>query len=337
MDTYRYALVRVKGFSQGYSYISDDPALTEGSYVLVPFGDSNQEQAGVVLHICECTADNAPFPVERTKHIIRRISRREYAAAADFPFRKSKEQADLEERLHMEWYLDHHEAYEYEYCHLYEWACRHQENASPQMIRLVIRCYELCAARHMPEACLNLGTFYYNGIFVEQDYKKAAALYQIAADHGLGEGIRNLGYCYYYGRHQAADYEKAWSYFSKGALLFGDANCMYKLGDMYRLGQGVKRSGDFAWKMYNRARKEAEENDQYQFCLGDIYSRIGLCLLQGIGIPQDVEAAHRFLQTALDALYARRKTDPCVGGPIARTRKQIRLAESILDRDILRR
>ncbi len=337
METYTYALVRVKGVQQGYSYISDDKTLMEGSYVLVPFGDKNQEQAGIVLHICECTAEDAPFPVERTKHIIRRLSRQEYAAAGEFPFSRSKEKADLEEMHKMEWYLDHHEGFEYDYRHIFEWACQHHEAPSPQMIRLVIRCYELCAKQNMPEACLNLGTFYYNGIFVEQDYQKAAALYKIAADNGICEGIRNLGYCYYYGRHQAADYEKALSYFSEGALLFGDANCMYKLGDMYRFGKGVKRSAQYAWMMYGRAMDAAAKDDAYSFCRADIYFRLGLCYLQGIGVGQDVETAHRFLQAALDGLYERRKTDPFAGGLIAKTRKQLRLAESILDRDILRK
>nr|AGS53406.1 hypothetical protein [uncultured bacterium contig00025] len=45
----------------------------------------------------------------------------------------------------------------------------------------------------------------------------------------------NLGYCYYYGRDMEINYEKAYDCFSRSAFL-GNANAMYKLGDMFFYG-----------------------------------------------------------------------------------------------------
>lgn len=338
METYTYALVRIKGFATGYNYISEDRNLKTGSYVLVPFGAGNEECAGEVLDVHDCTAEEAPFPVERTKHIIRKLSRQEYAAVSETACgnRWGESSDEKAERREMEQYLDNTENYDYEY--LFEWACEHHDlKASPAMIQLVIRCYELCAEQRMPAACLNLGTFYYNGVFVPQDYKKAAALYKIAADNGIGVAIRNLGYCYYYGRHQVADFQKAWVCFNRGALLFEDANCLYKLGDMYQYGEAVEKNEKYAYILYRRALISAKRYREYAFCKPDIWYRLGICCLEGIGTGRDIWHAHHFLQKALDGFYARRETDSFAGGLIGKTRKAIRRAESLLDQDILRR
>ena len=102
-------------------------------------------------------------------------------------------------------------------------------------------------------AVLNFGTFYYSGKFVEQDYKKAFELYKIDADAGEIRAICNCGYCFYYGCHQEIDYAEALKYFSLGALLFNDANCLYKLGDMYLNGYGTDKNEKYAFLLYERA------------------------------------------------------------------------------------
>lgn len=53
-------------------------------------------------------------------------------------------------------------------------------------------------------AALNLGALYYEGNFIERDFKKAIHLYELATESDDNETrVRawcNLGYCYYYGR-----------------------------------------------------------------------------------------------------------------------------------------
>lgn len=121
------------------------------------------------------------------------------------------------------------------------WAEENHDTTIPAVAKKVMECYELCIKQNIPEAYLDLGTFYYNGIFVPQDYKKAFDLYKVAADAGILRAICNCGYCFYYGRHQEKDYTKALEYFNNGALLFDDVNCLYKIGDMYLNGYAVEK------------------------------------------------------------------------------------------------
>lgn len=266
-------------------------------------------------------------------HFLREISKEEYEAALATGEERSVWEAD--DVGDMEEYLDDGEPYDYD--ELLDWACDHHEiDASKRQLRVVIRCYELCAARQMPVACLNLGTFYYEGRFVPQDFKKAAALYKIAADNGNEVAIRNLGYCYYYGRHQAVDFAKAFDCFMKAALFHEDANSLYKLGDMYREGQAVEKNPKYAYLLYTRALDSAKRHREYAYTKPDVYYRLGVCRLRGLGTETDAEAAHHLLQKALDGFYARRKTDPFVHGLIAKTKDCLREAQRQLDTEILR-
>ena len=103
-----------------------------------------------------------------------------------------------------------------------DWACQHHDYLEhPEIMDRVVDVYETLIDMGNPVAALNLGSMYYNGTYLERDFKEAARLYQIAADAGEEEAICNLGYCYYYGRHQEVDYWKAYEYWTLGALLFG--------------------------------------------------------------------------------------------------------------------
>lgn len=342
MKQYTYALVQLQGMSMACSYLSDDPEIRVGSLVLVPFGRENVEKTGTVIDLRVCTEADAPFPPEKTKHILRRLGRAECEVAPEQPETREPrtpgegKAAELPPE-ELEEYLDSTEEDDYDYDFLFDWAWAHGEELdSPETMELVIRCYQLCAAQNMPLACLNLGTFYYNGTYLERDYRKAAALYKIAADSGVPVGIRNLGYCYYYGRHQAVDYAKAYEYFCKGALLFSDANCLYKLGDMYRRGLAVEKNEKYAYILYERALDaEHADEEEYGFCLADILLRLGECRLKGIGTTADAEGAHTLLLYALDGFYERRKTDPFVSGLIKNAKARLREAEALLDEEII--
>lgn len=54
-----------------YYYISDFDDIQEGDRVIVPVGDNNREEIGVVKKLEFYIPANAPFPVEKTKHIIK--------------------------------------------------------------------------------------------------------------------------------------------------------------------------------------------------------------------------------------------------------------------------
>lgn len=217
---------------------------------------------------------------------------------------------------------------------VYYWACDHHDSNDENILRKVIECYELCAEEGMPEAALNLGTFYYTGRVVEQDYKKAYSLYKIAADAGELRAICNCGYCFYYGRHTEVDYAEAYRYFLLGALLHNDPNCLYKLGDMYREGKGVEKNENYAFMLFSRALEACEAPRGDSYCLADAKFRVGECLLKGIGTDVEVEEAHELLCEALAGFYRRRKSDPFISGLIESAKELIAEAEEILDSEI---
>lgn len=68
--SYRYCQVRFDGISRAYSYLTEDDTIQPGDYVLAPLGQNDYERTGKVERVDVYTAANAPYPPERTKHII---------------------------------------------------------------------------------------------------------------------------------------------------------------------------------------------------------------------------------------------------------------------------
>ena len=134
-------------------------------------------------------------------------------------------------------------------------------------------------------------------------------------------------------RDQEIDYAEAFKYFSLGALLFNDANCLYKLGDMYLNGYGADKNEKYAFLLYKRALERCQENGMDDERTADAQVRVGKCLLKGIGTKVDVEEAHGLLTFALINFYKRRKTDHFVANLIESTKELIAEAQERLDKE----
>ena len=78
MNMFWYCEVKVKGIDTSYAYISDCGELAVGSYVEVPFGTQNMLRIGRVESCGAYTEELAPYPVEKTKHIVRIVTKEEY-------------------------------------------------------------------------------------------------------------------------------------------------------------------------------------------------------------------------------------------------------------------
>ncbi len=323
MEKYRYVNVLVDGVNRPYYYICDMEAAP-GTPVLVPFGAGNALRQGIVQTVGWYTAEDAPYPVAKTKRVIRVLTPEEYAAGRQETAMTDQEAEDIEEA---DFFMESNSVDDAFY-----WAVDHQNDTDhPATIRKVVECYLWCMERGMPEAATNLGAMYYNGTGVPQDYQKAAQYYELAAKAGDRRGMCNLGYCYYYGRHQAVNYIEAYRWFSGCALLYDDPNSLYKLGDMFLEGHGVEKNELCAFRLYQRAAEALRKPDEDPFCLADVALRLGKCCLNGTGRARDAAEALNWLHRALEGFYARRKTDPFAPGLIRNAQALIAEATAILD------
>lgn len=317
MDKYIYCTVQPKDMHSVYYYLGDEH-IKINTYVEIPFGSNDEIRKGIVLDVKEVTAEEAPYPPESTKRILNMIDKDIFDEEDDLiPFIRIDEYEDDEIAEVDEYIRDE------DYDAIFEWAYNHHdETDSKIIIQKVKECYEICAKQNNPLAALNLGTMYYNGRGLHQDFKKAAELYEIAAISGEKRALCNLGYCYYYGRHQEKDYNKAYEYFNSCALLHNDANSLYKLGDMYKNGIVVDQNEKYAFMLYERAYESADPYED-EFCIPDIQMRLGECYLKSPSVESDPVTALGFLQSALVGFYKRRETDPFVGSLINGTKKMI--------------
>lgn len=211
-----------------------------------------------------------------------------------------------------------------------EWAsfylCVRPELMTEEIVEKIVCYYNIAIDNGHTRAALNLGAMYYSGTEIERDYLKAIELYKIAAESDdevvAVRAICNLGYCYCYGRDVEVDYKQAYEYFVKGAMLYDDVNCLYKLGDMYRFGNFVDKDLWLAHKMYRKAYEYCgDENEVY----ADVLKRMGECYYWGIGTEKDLVSALMYYTKAQAYLYEKiyRLNDPFAAGVLAKTEEMI--------------
>lgn len=70
---YTYCGVKLPFSGRPYSFRTDDDSLKIGDTVIVPVGEENKEMEGIIVSIGQYARIGVPFPVEKTKFIIRRI------------------------------------------------------------------------------------------------------------------------------------------------------------------------------------------------------------------------------------------------------------------------
>ena len=147
--------------------------------------------------------------------------------------------------------------HELAYNNAYEMA----SNANNATFRaLLARAYEHAVASGDAESCCDLGNMYHetDNSGCAEDYATAASLYELGIQRGCAQCAVNLGYMYYYGRGTAVDYNKAFQCYAHAALVDGNPEALWKLGDLYAGGKGAPQSDCLAWTMYCRARENAQ-------------------------------------------------------------------------------
>jgi hypothetical protein len=144
-------------------------------------------------------------------------------------------------------------------------------------------------------AQFQLGTAYYTGQGVPQDFQEAVKWYRKVAEQGFAVAQHNLGVAYSKGEGVPQNHEKAFGWYRKAAEQ-GDSSAQNNLGNMFRRGQGVPKDYVQAVKWYRKAAEQ--ENAIAQYNLGVAYSR-------GEGVSQDDNEALKWYQQAASLGHAK--------------------------------
>lgn len=138
---------------------------------------------------------------------------------------------------------------------------------------------KLCNLNNQVGLDIKAYAYYGGNSVVECNYKISEECLLKLVDMYYDSSYANtLGYIYYYGRVNGGEpeYEKAFNYYNMAAIN-GNVESIYKLGDMYRNGYGVKQNEQVARityeKLYDRVLSEFYDN-QDNSSLPDVALRI---------------------------------------------------------------
>jgi TPR repeat protein len=146
------------------------------------------------------------------------------------------------------------------------------------------------AAQGSAQAQYEIGTCYYSGKGVQQDYAEAVRWYRLAADQGYEKAQGRLGFCYKYGKGVSQDFLEAMKWFCLAADQ-GEPSAQLDLGNCYYDGQGVAQDYIKAVQWYRRAAEQ-------KYSIGQL--RLGNCYYDGKGVPQDYAEAVKWYRLAAE-------------------------------------
>jgi len=129
---------------------------------------------------------------------------------------------------------------------------------------------------------VKLGSMYFFGKNLPQNYTEAAKWYRKAAEQGNAITQFMLGRMYHEGLGVLQDYNEAANWFLKSAEQ-GFLQAQFRLGVIYYDGEGVPQDYSQAAKWYREAAEQGDAGSQLQ--LGAMYA-------EGKGVPQDYIQAH---------------------------------------------
>lgn len=151
----------------------------------------------------------------------------------------------------------------------------------PQDYGEAIQWYRKSGSQGYAKAQFNLGNMYYRGQGLPQDYSEALRRIQKAANQGDAKGQDALGYMYYNGQAMPQDYTEAARWYRKAAEQ-GEALAEQGLAYMYVKGQGVQQDDTQAAAWYQKA---AEQGD------AAAPESLAYMYVTGSGVPKDQREA----------------------------------------------
>lgn len=179
-----------------------------------------------------------------------------------------------------------------------------KKNHTDSEINDYLNSLEILAEHGDFEARNYIGTMYYSGRIVKQDYFKAKKLYEQASQEGSAQALINLGYIYYYARCGGEpDYEKAYCCFLRASKIGDDdevTEALYKLSDMYEKGYFVKKQRNKAFNLVEELyEKELDKynNDGFSQYLADLTIRLAKAHSKDGVFPDLQKSLHYYYQS----------------------------------------
>lgn len=146
-------------------------------------------------------------------------------------------------------------------------------------------------------AMVNCALVYRRGISVKKNVQKAFQLMSLAAQEGDAFAADCLGSWFCFGEEGVSvDYEKAYMWYSKAALL-GYGPAYIHCSDMFHYGQFVHYDFESSFDLLALIQQSFDTGRDPERYADTCY-RIGVDLLDGIGVAEDLEAAEENLKDA---------------------------------------
>lgn len=158
----------------------------------------------------------------------------------------------------------------------------------PQDYGEALRWFEKSADQNDPSGQYHVGVMYYYGNAVTQDYREAVRLFREAADHDYPTAQDQLGTMFANGIGLQQDFGEAFRWYRKAAEL-GYARGEEHLGTLFYCGHGVRQDYAEADAWYRRAADQGDPAAEYD--LGAMYH-------YGQGVPQSLAEARGWLRKA---------------------------------------
>ena len=98
-EYYQFCKVQLKDGGSPYAYLTGGLPLAVGDFVVVPVGKQNAGKTGRVTDVFVCSAQDAPYPPEKTKFVLRKAERTAFPEKkpASTPSAAAKPKADTPE------------------------------------------------------------------------------------------------------------------------------------------------------------------------------------------------------------------------------------------------
>jgi hypothetical protein len=166
----------------------------------------------------------------------------------------------------------------------------HQNKVAAEKLAQAAQLAHTAAEQGIADAEVTLGSLYYHGLGVPQDYPEALRWFQKSADQGDPSGQYHVGVMYLYGSAVTQDYPRAISLF-RAAASQGYPTADDQLGTMYAHAIGLPLDYAEAFSFYSRAAELGYARGQ---------EHLGAAYFYGRGVTQDYPRAAIWFRKAAD-------------------------------------